>query len=363
MLDKLWDGRTFRILFTTLVFGLILFFLHAARATLTLFLFAILFAYFLAPLVGKLEKRIHNRISALAIVYAILFAVLGLIFWLLGPRIANEVKSLLTTLPRTAQQMQSGQFLTQMGAHQGLSDAHLHQLQQFFLAHKDQVTKYGAFLATRLESPLSHLWWLILIPILSFFFLQDAPAIAASIIDLGHTHDQKGTLSGIVDDVNVMLGCYIRAQLILSALTAIVLTAVLAIMHVPNAFVLGPLAGVFEFVPVVGPAIACALIWGLAVLAGYPHLLALFLFLGTWRVIQDYVSAPRIMGKSMEIAPLATIFGVLAGGEIGGVIGALVAVPVLASLRILWIRLASESGHNTPATPALRASQLPDNRS
>jgi predicted PurR-regulated permease PerM len=115
-------------------------------------------------------------------------------------------------------------------------------------------------------------------------------------------------------------------------------------MRVPYAFILGPLAGICEFVPVVGPAIASAVIWGFAILAGYPHAFWLFIFLGTWRIIQDYVTGPRIMGHSLEISPLAEIFAVLAGGEMGGVVGALVSVPVLALLRILGQRLTSKRG-------------------
>ena len=66
------------------------------------------------------------------------------------------------------------------------------------------------------------------------------------------------------------------------------------------------------------------------------------------------------MGRQLEMPPLLTIFGVLAGGEIGGVIGALVAVPAVAILRILWRRLANEDIPNSPAMPQLRVSQLPD---
>ena len=64
-------------------------------------------------------------------------------------------------------------------------------------------------------------------------------------------------------------------------------------MDVPFSFILEPLAGAFEFIPVMGPAVACALIFGIALVAGYGHLLWLFLCLGTWRIIQDYANAPR----------------------------------------------------------------------
>ena len=360
MLDKIWDARTFRILFTTLLFAMVLYFLHGARGTLTLFLFSVLFAYFLEPLVCRLEKPFNSRFYAVAALYAVLAVIAVVLGFLLGPALARDFRALLTILPNVATQLSSGEIITRLGARQHLSTGHLQQVHEYFLTHKNALATFAAGLASRLESPLSHFWWLILIPILSFFFLCDGPAIAAEIIDLGRTHEQKGTLSGIITDVNVMLGSYIRAQIILAALTAVCLTVVLALMRVPNALILGPLAGICEFVPVVGPAVASAVIWGLAILLGYPHILALFLVLGTWRVIQDYVNAPRVMGKQMEINPLATIFGVLAGGEIGGVIGALVAVPIVAILRILWRRMDHDVKDNTPASAQLRASQMPE---
>jgi predicted PurR-regulated permease PerM len=75
-----------------------------------------------------------------------------------------------------------------------------------------------------------------------------------------------------------------------------------------------------------------------AVLMSYPHWVVLLVFLGAWRLIQDYVITPRIMGKSMELHPLAAIFGVMAGGEIAGVLGVYLSIPVMASLRIVWRR-------------------------
>ncbi len=70
------------------------------------------------------------------------------------------------------------------------------------------------------------------------------------------------------------------------------------------------------------------------------------LFLGAWRLIQDYFSSPRIMGNKLEMHPLAAIFAVLVGGEIAGVIGVYLSIPVMAALRILWKRYS--------ATPAPR---------
>ena len=75
-----------------------------------------------------------------------------------------------------------------------------------------------------------------------------------------------------------------------------------------------------EFIPVVGPLVAAHVSLGVSLLLSYPHWPSCS-FLGAWRLMQDYVISPRVMGKSMELHPLAAIFGVLAGGEIAGVWG------------------------------------------
>jgi predicted PurR-regulated permease PerM len=92
-------------------------------------------------------------------------------------------------------------------------------------------------------------------------------------------------------------------------------------------------------VPLVGPLTAAVIIVSVALLISYHHWLVLIVFLGVWRLVQDYVSSPRIMGKSMELHPLAAIFGVMAGGEIAGILGIYLSIPVMASLRIVFRRL------------------------
>ena len=88
----------------------------------------------------------------------------------------------------------------------------------------------------------------------------------------------------------------------------------------------------------VGPLAAALVIITVSLLMGYPHWLVLVVFMVVWRLIQDYVSSPRIMGESMELHPLAAIFGVMAGGEVAGILGIYLSIPVMASLRIVFRR-------------------------
>jgi len=142
-------------------------------------------------------------------------------------------------------------------------------------------------------------------------------------------------------------------HVVLAALAMVVITLVIWAMRVPYAFAVGPAAGALEFIPVVGPVIGIALVLGVGFFSGYHHLLGLFVFLLVWRGIQDYISSPRILGRHLSLHPLAVLFGVIAGGEVAGVIGVFLSIPVLATLRILWHSLKLQRKAAThPRAPA-----------
>ncbi len=162
--------------------------------------------------------------------------------------------------------------------------------------------------------------------------------MAESAIQIVDQRSQRQFLRGLSEDVNGMLASYIRAQLTLAVISLVVYIVVLEILRVPYAIVLGTLGGAMEFIPVVGPLVAAAMILGIAFIANYHHLLILLAFLGGWRLIQDYVNSPRIMGGKLQLHPLAALFAVLVGGEVGGVVGVYLSIPIMATLRIFWRR-------------------------
>jgi predicted PurR-regulated permease PerM len=126
---------------------------------------------------------------------------------------------------------------------------------------------------------------------------------------------------------------------LLCALTFVVWTALFLITGVPYALVLAAIGGALEFLPVVGPAAAGITIVSVALFSGFEHPWLLALFILIWRLVQDYVSSPLIMGRGVELHPALVIFGVLAGGELAGVAGMFLSVPVIAGLRVAWRRL------------------------
>ena len=331
------DGRTARVLVTVLLFALGMGFLYVARATLMAFLFAIFFAYLMSPVVSQLEKFLHGRGRAIAVIYLLLLGLVVLFFVSMGPRVGREGARLVQSLPALGQ-LSSGQIAEQLGQQHGWNARVTALLRDYLAGHSGEIAKAAQNVGLRVADVAKQAWLLVVVPLLSIFFLKDGRAFSEISLDLVQSRLQREMLQGVLSDLNQMLAHFIRAQLTLAALSLAMYSGGLGLLRVPYALVLGTVGGLLEFIPVVGPLVAAVIIVGVAVLMGYKHWLVLVIFLGVWRLIQDYVSSPRIMGQSMELHPLAAIFGVMAGGEVAGILGIFLSIPVMASLRILFRR-------------------------
>jgi predicted PurR-regulated permease PerM len=333
----LTDARTARVIITALLFALGLGFLYAARQTLVAFLFAIFFAYLMSPLVSYLEKLLRGRVRAIAVIYILMLALVVLFFISMGPRIGRESARLGQSLPALTH-LSSGQIAETLEQQHGWNSRVVDLLRDYLANHSDEIAHLAQNVGLHVADVAKQAWLLLVVPLLSIFFLKDGEAFSQILLDLVQSRPQRELLQNVLSDLNQMLAHFIRAQLTLAALTFVMYSAFLAMMQVQYALVLGTLGGLLEFIPVVGPLVAALTIVSVALLMGYKHWLVLVIFLGVWRLIQDYVSSPRIMGHSMELHPLAAIFGVMAGGEVAGILGIFLSIPVMASLRIVFRR-------------------------
>jgi len=332
------DSRTARALVTVLLFALALGFLYVARATLIAFLFAIFFAYLLSPLVNRLESVLRGRVRAIAVIYGLLLVLVVLFFVVVGPKVTREGARLGQALPGLLSQLSSGQIAKQLGEEHGWNKKTTELAQSFLVSHSDDITEVAQRIGLRVADVAKQAWLFFVVPLLSIFFLKDGRSFSDFLLTTVQSRPQREFLENVLNDLNQMLAHFIRAQLTLAALTLVVYSVFLGSMRVPYALVLGTIGGVLEFVPVVGPLAGAVIIVSVALLMSYKHWLILIVFLGIWRLLQDYVSSPRIMGESMELHPLAAIFGVMAGGEVAGILGVYLSIPVMASLRIVFRR-------------------------
>ncbi|PYP99409.1 MAG: hypothetical protein DMF82_24940 [Acidobacteria bacterium] len=336
------DARTARVTWTVTVFVAGLGLVYVLRKPLLLFVFSLFFAYLIFPVVRMVERRLPRRggrALAIGVVYLLLLLALVGVGLGVGPRLTDEVTVLTQKAPEMSQKLGTGQIITDLLRRRGWEAERVGQVEAAVRAHAGQIIGYvqGAVAATLRW--LAGAWVIVLVPVFAFFILKDAEPAAAGIDGLIEEPRHRALWRDIAEDVHLLLAKYVRALILLSLITFFVWSAVFFVAGVPYPVGLAAIAGVLEFLPIVGPLTAGVIVVSVALLSGYPHPWLLLAFVLVWRGIQDYVSSPLVMGSGIEIHPAVVIFGVIAGGEIGGPAGMFLSVPVLAALRIVWRRV------------------------
>ncbi|MCU1336456.1 MAG: hypothetical protein JWO19_2037, partial [Bryobacterales bacterium] len=335
-----------RGVWTAFLFALLIAIIYLTRHTLMIFTLAIFLAHLLAPLVDRVERLIPQRVSrtvALAIVYLSLIGVALAVLIPVGAKIGEQASALAGRLPDALKEDPlSGVPLP------AWLEAWRPRLTDFLREQTtglgDQVLPMLRELGPGILSGLGNLVAVVLIPILSFFFLKDGDAMRNAIVE--SVEPQRRTLvEEILTDLHLLVAQYIRALVLLAMAAFTSYSIFLSSTGVPYAVLLASVAGVLELIPVVGPLTAAIVTLLVAGLSGYAHLLWILIFLILYRLFQDYVLSPFLLSSGVEIHPLLVLFGVLAGEQVAGVPGMFFSVPVIAALRIIVVRLRRQQVH------------------
>jgi len=335
------DTRTARVLTTICVFLAAGAFLYGVRHTIVVFLFAIFFAYLLEPVVSWIERSPishHSRGLAIAETYIgllLLLTILGVTF---GPRLVEDTRGLATAAPNLLQNVTSGKIVWQLGNKHNWSYDTQRAMEQTIAEHRQEILQWMTKLGRELANFLANLVWVALIPILAAFFLAQGEKFVRNFINAFDRREQRRLLRGVIEDLDQVLARFILAQLTVASFSIFSYLVVLSLLRFPYSITLAVAGGLMEFIPVVGPLLAAVVILGVGFLSGFHLLWVVLLFLGVWRMCQDYVISPRIMGRGVELHPLVAIAAVLMGAELGGVLGVYLSIPIAAAVRVIWNR-------------------------
>ena len=348
------DAKVARAAWTVFLLALLLATAYAIRETLAVFVIALLFAYLLIPLVGFVERVTPHQVSprlALAIVYLALVGVIITLVLTLGSRLADEANTLATQLPAL---VKNPDWMQKVPLPSWLEPARadmIHKVQDELSSGGQEILPYIKGLGGQLVSGAKYALYLVLIPILAFFFLKDGATIRDEFVVGLVEKRRRPVVESILDDINRLLGEYIRALVLLSAASFTANNLFLGLSGAPYSVLLAGVAALGEFIPVVGPVAAGLIVLLVTTLSGYNHVLLYVIFWLLYRVVQDYILSPYLMSKGVRLNPMLVLFGVLAGDQIAGVLGIFLSVPVLATLRVIFLRLrrARASGSVAPS--------------
>ncbi|HEY3026351.1 MAG TPA: AI-2E family transporter [Pyrinomonadaceae bacterium] len=336
-----------RVMLIVLALGATLWIVYKLTAVILLIVLSIFFAYLVAPLVEFVHRpiriggreRLMPRGIAIGIVYLFLFFSVGLVIYLLVPRLgsqfpefAEQAKAYSKTVGGSIEHL--NEYLRQHNVPQNFVDAINSNVPRI----AEKVGEFVSVVATSVVGwMLAFIPWLVLIPIFSFFLLKDAESFRRSALQMLPRGRWRWRGDEFFQDINSTLAAYVRAQLTASVLVGLICGIGFAVLGLPNALVLGVLAGVFEFVPLVGPLLIALIAVTLAMLhSGLGTALVVMLFLGVLRILQDYVIYPRLIGQGIHLHPMAVILSILCGAELAGVAGIFLAIPVIALLTVAY---------------------------
>ena len=324
------DPKAARITWTAALTLLFLAAVYAVRGTLVVFAVALLFAYLLYPLVDRLGEKFSqkNRAPALAITYLLVMGILAAAAIAIGSTVADEARNLAEHPPDVQK------YLDHLGTAHPSFAPFVQTLQGRIRDELGGLFSAAPKFGLRVLAASSSLIDLVIIPILSFFMIKDGADLRDGFLALFKEGGARAEANRTLNEIHDLLLQYMRSLLFLCCNVLVVFSAVLGLAGVPYALLLAVVAFLCEFVPLVGPLTAAAVIIAVSALSGYTHVIGVIVFLAVFRLLQDYVLSPRLMGKGVELHPLFVIFGVFAGAEIGGVSGVFLSVPVLALGRL-----------------------------
>ncbi len=318
---------------------------------ITPLLIALVLAYLFHPLAGFLQRKL--RFSWSAAVGVIYFVIILLLLGLLtaggvglvqqAQSLINIVQNAVTTLPQLIENISSQVY--QFGPFK--IDFRVIDLQaissQALSMAQTLLSRTGTLLSTVAGSAANFLGWTFFVVLVSYFVLAESGGLRGQIVPLeipGYTHD----FERLARELGRTWNAFLRGQIIIFVIAVVVYSIILTVLGVHYALSLALVAGLARFVPYVGPAVN----WTVLVLVSYFQTYKLFglspfyytlLVLIIALVIDqifDYIVSPRILSDSLKVHPAAVLVAAIVAANLFGLIGVVVAAPILATATLLW---------------------------
>ena len=329
-------GLPLAILSWTGVALLILWLAGHVIQTLLLLTFAALLAYALAPAV-KLLQRVMPRFLAILLVYLVVLGALSALLYLIVRTAIVQVISLSDYVRFLLTPGKSGQLtpLEQTLRSLGLSQSQIASARDQVVA---SIESFAGSVVPLLTGLVGAVLDVILVAVLSIYLLAGGARVS-DWLRRNMPQQQQGNMKLLLDTLQRVVGGYIRGQLLLCGLIGLLVGVGMQVIGVPYALLLGVLAFVLEFIPVLGTLVSGAICVLLALTKGWVIALIVLVYFVVVHVIEGDVVGPRIVGKAIGLHPVVSLAALIAGAELFGITGALFASPVAGVLQALLVAI------------------------
>lgn len=321
---------------------------------LFLLVLSVFLAYLLDPLVKLIRRpfkarsieRFMPRALAILISYLLVFSIVGAIIAAVAPMVSQQARDFGASVPAYGASIQRtfNDLNRRYDRLRVSPEVEARINEQAIAVGQSITTGVGVFIFNF----LTFLPWLIIIPIMTFFFLKDVNSFRLAVLRLFPAGPWRMRADSILNDANSTLAAYVRAQLISCVLIGVLCTIAFYFIGLKYALLLGILAGIFEFVPLLGPLTLGVIAVTTAGLGDNPwNALSTAIFLIVLRITHDYITYPRIVRGGIHLHPVLIILSVLAGEQIAGIPGVFLAIPVVALVTVAYKHFLEHQGTRT----------------
>ncbi|HSX60459.1 MAG TPA: AI-2E family transporter [Tahibacter sp.] len=315
--------------------------IYLLAPALTPFAIAALFAYLWDPVVDRLERLGLSRNLSVGIVFLLIgFAVVAIVL-LVIPFTERQIVKFLDQLPRWLAWIQAEaqpQLEQRFGVTLDFADPN--KLIEMLKGHWREAGGIATRVLAKVSSSgLTVLGWiaqLVLIPVVTFYLLRDWDLLVTRVNEL-LPRQIEPTISRLARESDEVLGAFLRGQLSVMLSLGTLYAVGLWLVGIDVGPLIGMIAGLISFVPYLGAIVGLgmALIAAVVQYQDWAHVFMVLAVFGVGQTIEGYVLVPKLVGDKIGLHPVAVIFAVLAGGELFGFLGVLLALPAAAVVMVL----------------------------
>jgi predicted PurR-regulated permease PerM len=298
---------------------------------------AALLAYAVAPVARRLAQRIPLPL-AIALVYLALVGLVSGVGYLLVSNAITELSALATQITHLLTPGSPGAStpLAQQLERLGLSQTQIQDLSQRAIQQLQNAAQNALpLLGSVVNGLASALLDVVLVLVLSIYFLVAWPRFLEWLTQSAPIK-QRGRLAFVLVTLRRVIGGYLRGQLILSTLVGALVGGGMYLLHVPYALLLGVLAFLLEFIPMLGTLTSGVICILVALTQGWLIALLVLGYFVAIHILEGYIVAPRVLAKAVGLHPAISIIALLVGAQILGIWGALFAAPLVGFIQVLF---------------------------
>lgn len=311
------------------------YFLWLVRSGLYPFVIAFILAYLLNPAACCLERKGLSRSLAIILVYIVLFSVLIFGGGRLIPLFVRDLESFSNELPHIIAKSEECIYIIQTQYQNSALPASMRAaIDDSLLSLAQEGQQLTRDLAQGIMSLITHFIGLAITPILAFYLLHDWHQMKDVVFRLIPGRWQNELLLA-VKDIDKVLSGVIRGQITVAIIVGLLVSSGLHLLQVPFALLIGIAAGILDVIPYFGAFIGAAPAVALALLESPLMALKVALLFFFIHQLEGSIIGPKILGESVGLHPLTVIFFLFAGGELFGIIGMLLGVPVAAVGKVV----------------------------